>query len=83
MILPIIGATAIAASYHPLLLMIPATVSASFAFMLPVATPPNAIVHGSGWVTINKMSKAGIYLNILGAILVTATVYLLVEKIYL
>ncbi|XQW86328.1 SLC13 family permease [Thalassotalea piscium] len=83
MILPIIGATAIAANYHPLMFMIPATISASFAFMLPVATPPNAIVYGSGWVTINKMSKAGIYLNLIGAILITMMVLILVEKIYL
>ena len=83
MILPIIGATAVAASYHPLMLMIPATLSASFAFMLPVATPPNAIVYSSGWVSIPKMSRAGVVLNFLGAILVTTMVLLLVEKIFL
>jgi sodium-dependent dicarboxylate transporter 2/3/5 len=79
MILPIIGAAAVAANYHPLLLMVPATMSASFAFMLPVATPPNAIVYGSGWVSINKMSRAGIWLNFVGAILVTATVLFLAQ----
>jgi solute carrier family 13 (sodium-dependent dicarboxylate transporter), member 2/3/5 len=83
MILPIIGATAVAASYHPLLLMIPATLSASFAFMLPVATPPNAIVYSSGWVTIPKMSRAGLALNFMGAILVTAMVLLFVQRIFL
>jgi sodium-dependent dicarboxylate transporter 2/3/5 len=83
MILPIIGATAVAASYHPLMLMIPATLSASFAFMLPVATPPNAIVYSSGWVSIPKMSRAGVVLNFLGAILVTTMVLLFVEKIFL
>jgi sodium-dependent dicarboxylate transporter 2/3/5 len=83
MILPIIGATAVAASYHPLMLMVPATLSASFAFMLPVATPPNAIVYSSGWVSIPKMSRAGVVLNFLGAILVTTMVLLLVEKIFL
>ncbi|MCH7623926.1 MAG: anion permease [Nitrospinae bacterium] len=83
MILPIIGATAVAASYHPLMLMIPATLSASFAFMLPVATPPNAIVYGSGWVTIPKMSRAGVVLNFIGAILVTSMVLLCVQKIFL
>jgi len=83
MILPIIGATAVAASYHPLMLMIPATLSASFAFMLPVATPPNAIVYSSGWVTIPKMSRAGVVLNFLGAILVTTMVLLFVQKIFL
>lgn len=83
MILPIIGATAVAASYHPLMLMIPATLSASFAFMLPVATPPNAIVYSSGWVSIPKMSRAGVALNFLGAVLVTTMVLLFVQKIFL
>ncbi len=83
MILPIIGATAVAASYHPLMLMIPATLSASFAFMLPVATPPNAIVYSSGWVSIPKMSRAGVALNFLGAVLVTTVVLLFVQKIFL
>lgn len=83
MILPIIGATAVAASYHPLLLMVPATLSASFAFMLPVATPPNAIVYSSGWVSIPKMARAGVALNFLGAILVTTMVILFVQKIFL
>ena len=83
MILPIIGATAVAASYHPLMLMIPATLSASFAFMLPVATPPNAIVYSSGWVSIPKMSRAGVVLNFIGAILVTTMVLLFVQKIFL
>ena len=83
MILPIIGAAAVAANYHPLTLMVPATISASFAFMLPVATPPNAIVYSSGWVTIPKMARAGVALNFLGAILVTTMVLLLVQKIFL
>jgi len=83
MILPIIGATAVAASFHPLLLMIPATLSASFAFMLPVATPPNAIVYSSGWVTIPRMSRAGVVLNFFGAILVTALVLVFVEMVFL
>jgi len=51
--------------------------------MLPVATPPNAIVYGSGWVTIPKMSRAGVMLNFIGAILVTTMVLLCVQKIFL
>jgi sodium-dependent dicarboxylate transporter 2/3/5 len=81
MILPILGAAAVAANYHPLLLMVPATMSASFAFMLPVATPPNAIVYGSGWVSIARMSRAGIWLNFLGAVLVTSAVIALVRNL--
>ena len=58
--------------------MIPATLAASFAFMLPVATPPNAIVFGSDWVSIPKMSRAGLVLNLLGAGIVTTAVLVLV-----
>ncbi|MDH5457754.1 MAG: anion permease, partial [Nitrospinota bacterium] len=57
---------------------VPVTISASFAFMMPVATPPNAIVFGSGWVTVPQMSKAGFILNLLGAGLVTGAVLILV-----
>ena len=80
MILPIIAATAVAAELHPLLLMVPVTLSASFAFMLPIATPPNAIVYSSGWVTVQKMSRAGLVLNFIGAFLITALVFLIVQK---
>ncbi|MFC3051893.1 SLC13 family permease [Kordiimonas pumila] len=80
MILPIIGAVAVAGGYEPLMLMIPATLSASFAFMLPVATPPNAIVYGSGWVSIAGMSRAGFALNLIGAVLITLLVLLVVER---
>ena len=63
--------------------MVPATLAASFAFMLPVATPPNAIVFGSGWVTIPQMSRAGLVLNFVGAGIVTTTVLLLVKSLFL
>ena len=79
MILPILGMAAIAAAVDPLYFMVPATLAASFAFMLPVATPPNAIVFGSGWVSIPKMSKAGLILNLIGAGLITTTVLVLVS----
>jgi sodium-dependent dicarboxylate transporter 2/3/5 len=51
--------------------MIPATISASMAFMLPVATPPNAIIFGSGKIKIKDMSKTGLILNILSVIIIT------------
>ena len=79
MILPILGMAAIAAAVDPLYFMVPATLAASFAFMLPVATPPNAIVFGSGWVSIPKMSKAGLILNLIGAGIITTTVLVLVS----
>ncbi len=75
MILPILASLSSAVNVHPLVLMLPATISASCAFMLPVATPPNAIIFGSGRVPIIKMVTTGILLNIIGIVLVTLLVY--------
>lgn len=80
--MPILAATAIAMNTHPFVLMIPATMSASCAFMLPVATPPNAVIFGSGCVSISDMVKAGIVLNLIGAVLITALVYLLAIPVF-
>jgi sodium-dependent dicarboxylate transporter 2/3/5 len=77
MILPILASAAVATEMHPLLLMIPATLSASCAFMMPVATPPNAIVFGSGRVRIPEMARTGLVLNLIGALVITM-VFLLV-----
>lgn len=76
MMMPILASLAVGMMIHPFLLMIPAVVSASCAFMLPVATPPNAIVFGSGCVTIPKMAKAGLVLNLIGVVFVTVAVYM-------
>ncbi len=83
MILPILGMAAVAATIHPLFFMVPATLAASFAFMLPVATPPNAIVFGSGWVSIPKMSRAGLILNLIGAGIVTTAVLVLIKALFI
>jgi sodium-dependent dicarboxylate transporter 2/3/5 len=80
--MPVLAATATATGLHPFLLMIPATLSASCAFMLPVATPPNAIVFGSGHVAISDMARAGLILNLLGAVLITAVVYLVAIPVF-
>ena len=77
MILPILAAVAVATGVHPLVLMIPATMSASCAFMMPVATPPNAIVFGSNRFSIAEMARAGIVLNLLGALVISSVVYTL------
>lgn len=75
MILPILAGLSITSGIHPLLLMIPATLSASMAFMLPVATPPNAIIFGSGRITVGQMARTGFLINIIGAIIITLMMY--------
>ena len=75
MILPILAAVAVVTETHPLILMIPATLSASCAFMMPVATPPNAIVFGSERLSVGEMARVGIVLNLVGAAVIAATVY--------
>jgi len=75
--LPIMASLAQAIEAHPLLLLIPTTLAASCAFMLPVSTPPNAIVYGSGRIPIMKMVIAGVWLDILSVFLLTIFVYTL------
>lgn len=74
LILPVLAATAITTGIDPLLLMVPATLAASCAFMLPVATAPNAIVVGSGEVDQATMVRTGIRLNLLGTLPITIVV---------
>lgn len=69
--LPVIAAIAYKSGIDPIVLTVPVTFAASCAFMLPVATPPNAIVFGSGLLTIPKMMRAGMALNIIGIIVVS------------
>lgn len=77
MLSPVLAATAVEIGVHPYLLLIPSAVIASFAFMLPVATPPNAIVFSTGWITIARMFRAGVVLDLIAMIIVPAMVYLL------
>ena len=77
MILPILGALGTAIGKNPLLLMVPATLASSFAFMMPVATPPNAILFGTGRIRILDMARVGFFLNILGVIVLTLGILLL------
>lgn len=81
--LPILAATAThALGVHPLVLLIPATLSNSLAFMMPVGTPPNAIVFGSGCVTMPQMVRAGLVLNLVGIVVVTAITFLIVVPLF-
>ena len=77
MVLPILAALGTAIGRNPLLLMIPATLASSFAFMMPVATPPNAILFGTKRLSILDMAKVGIIVNILGIIILTIGIILL------
>ncbi len=80
--LPVVGAVAIQAQLDPLLLAVPATLAASCAFMLPVATPPNAVVFGSGYVTIPQMMRAGFWLNLLGVLVITIITSLIIDLVF-
>lgn len=77
LVLPILGKAAAALGMDPRALMIPATLSASCAFMMPVATPPNAIVFGSGYIRISQMVRAGLVFNVVGVAIITGMYLLL------
>jgi sodium-dependent dicarboxylate transporter 2/3/5 len=71
LLLPILAAAAFAVGVDPMLYMVPATLSASCAFMLPVATPPNAVVFGADLFSLRRMAREGFALNLVGAVLLT------------
>jgi sodium-dependent dicarboxylate transporter 2/3/5 len=73
--LPVGSAIALQVGIDPVLLLVPIALAASCAFMLPVATPPNAIIFASGHITIPQMMKAGVALNVVGMLLVTTVGY--------
>tara|TARA_B100000902_G_C27079273_1_gene798041 strand:- start:37 stop:912 length:876 start_codon:yes stop_codon:yes gene_type:complete len=79
---PILIAFAIGINVNPLFFAIPCTIAASCAFMLPVATPPNAVIFGSGKISIKNMVKAGAVLNIISIFLVTTISYLLLKYFF-
>jgi len=82
MALPILGATATAFGISPLLLCAPAAMAASCAFMLPAATPPNAILFGSGAFTLPQMLRAGVVIDLIGTLLISAATLLLLPLIF-
>lgn len=82
MILPILAAVAATLGIHPFGLMVGATMAASCAFMLPVATPPNAVVFGSGYLRMNDMVKAGFWMNIISILLITGFVLFLLPYLW-
>jgi len=80
--LPVGGAVALAIGVEPAMLAVPLALAASCAFMLPVATPPNAIVFASGRVTIMQMARAGLWINLLGTVVIVALSYLLAGTLF-
>ena len=75
-LIPILGAAAPALGVDPVRLLVPATIAASYAFMLPVATPPNAIAFSTGRLTIRDMARAGLPLNAIGVVVAVGSGYL-------
>lgn len=82
MLLPVLAPMALAINVHPFILMVSATVAASCAFMLPVATPPNAVVFGSGHLRIPDMVKTGLWLNLLSIGLLSLFVYFVLPMVW-
>ncbi len=82
MILPILAGMAVAIDVHPFGLMTGATLAASCAFMLPVATPPNAVVFGSGYLEMEDMIRAGIWMNLASILVLTLLVYFLLPLLW-
>ena len=80
-LLPVVAALAVELGVDPLVFVVPVTVAASCAFMLPVATPPNAIVFSSGEVRIGEMMKAGFGLNLFSIVLLSVFALVLVPMV--
>jgi len=78
LLMPILAAAALGANIELALLMVPAALSASCAFMMPVATAPNAIVFGTGEISVKRMSREGLGLNLIGAVVISLSCYYLV-----
>lgn len=82
MLMPILATMALALNVHPYMLMVSATLAASCAFMLPVATPPNAVVFGSGHLRIPDMMRSGLWMNLLSIVLISFFIYFMLPFIW-
>lgn len=80
--LPVAGGVALGLGLDPMLLAVPVALAATCAFMLPVATPPNAIAYGSGYVTIGQMVRGGVWLNLIGIVLITVVTMTLLVWVF-
>ena len=77
LLMPVLAAAALAAGIKPELIMVPAAMSASCAFMLPVATAPNTVVFGSGLITVSRMAREGLLLNLLGVMVISLVCFIM------
>jgi sodium-dependent dicarboxylate transporter 2/3/5 len=82
LLMPVLAATAAAVGAPPLVLMIPAALAASCGFALPIATPPNAIAFGTGWISLPRMALAGLVLDAVGIVVIAAVGLVLVPRIF-
>lgn len=82
MLLPVLAPMALTIDVHPFVLMVGAAVAASCAFMLPVATPPNAVVFGSGYLRIPDMVRKGLFMNVVSILIVTVFVYFVLPELW-
>jgi len=82
MLLPILAPTAVILGVHPYILMVGATIAASCAFMLPVATPPNAVVFGSGYLKMSDMVRVGVLMNFISIIVILLMVYFVLPELW-
>ena len=82
MLMPVFAAAALPLGIHPYAMMVPATLAATCAFMLPVATPPNAVVFGSGYLSIPDMVRAGLWLNLVSIAVITLFCYFVLPLLW-
>ncbi len=82
MIMPVLASLALAIDVHPFVLMMPAAMAANCAFMLPVGTPPNAIIFATGKIKISEMVRAGFWINIIAIVLIVSAMYIVMPMIF-
>jgi sodium-dependent dicarboxylate transporter 2/3/5 len=82
MLLPILASISISLGIHPYIIMVSATIAASCAFMLPVATPPNAVVFGSGYLKMTDMVKTGLVMNVISIVIISLYVYFMLPMLW-
>ncbi|MDD5703629.1 MAG: SLC13 family permease [Dehalococcoidales bacterium] len=83
MMMPVMAAMALAMNHSPIALMLASALSASFVFMLPVGTPPNAVIYGSGYLRIAYMIKSGFWIKIVSILIGSLLIYFLAIPVFM